>query len=319
MEGARCGPPGLRGAGGRGGGPRRGRRGGGRAHRTPRGSAGLRVPRGRSGPSPPPPPGSPLLPGGGQDPRPPCLALLRRRGGRFHSPKKGPPRWPVPGLGLGRRPPGARRLPSLQGGGRKERGEWRERERGAGAPRARAAIQEVAAGSPGGRVPVPAEPRLWRTDPTARGAGRAEAWSSGRRAPSARNGEAGEPKAPARPLGERGADPSTHRPSPRIPPGTNCRSGPQGKLRLLTDGVRPRRLQLPEARARCPQNAWHQRPLPHPGVFGRGRGERRTHAPTRSEAPETTIPGVLWGFGRARGGETAQSWEGTGGRWEGAA
>lgn len=69
-----------------------------------------------------------------------------------------------------------------------------------------------------------------------------------------------------------------YRLTPRFPMRTNCNRGPQGKLRLLTDGARPRRLQLPEARIHCPQNAWHHRPLPYPGPFVGAKGAQNACA-----------------------------------------
>lgn len=47
-----------------------------------------------------------------------------------------------------------------------------------------------------------------------------------------------------------------HRNADRLQPrpGSNCSSGPHGKLRLLTDGAHRLRLQLPEASAHGPQN-----------------------------------------------------------------
>ena len=100
------------------------------SHHWLRKSAALQIPRGCVGLSYLQPKRSRLLPGWGQDqqrPPTPSLALLRRRGDGLHFPRRGP-QWPVHGLGLGHRPPGARKLPSLQewGGGE----EWKERERG---------------------------------------------------------------------------------------------------------------------------------------------------------------------------------------------
>lgn len=69
--------------------------------------------------------------------------------------------------------------------------------------------------------------------------------------------------------------------TPRLPQGTNCSTGPHGRLRLLTDGACPRRLQLPEAHVSGPRNAWHHRPLPYPGVSGRaGEGQDRDDVPS---------------------------------------
>ena len=61
----------------------------------------------------------------------------------------------------------------------------------------------------------------------------------------------------------------------RVPPGRNCSSKPQGKLRLLTDGARLQRLQYPEVQAHRSPNAWHHRPLPHPGPFLCGMSSER--------------------------------------------
>ena len=88
------------------------------------------IPRGCARPNYLQPQGSRLLWGWGQDPqRPltPSLAPLRRREDGVHFPKRGP-QWPVLGLGLGHRPPGARKLPSLQRKGEKKN-KWKESER----------------------------------------------------------------------------------------------------------------------------------------------------------------------------------------------
>lgn len=99
--------------------------GGGHSHRRLRKSAGLRVLRGCAGLS--------YLPqrpwrlrdwGRGQRrPETPSLALLRLRGGGIHFLRRGP-QWPVLGLGLCHRPPGARKLPSLKGKKRASGRSW---------------------------------------------------------------------------------------------------------------------------------------------------------------------------------------------------
>lgn len=49
------------------------------------------------------------------------------------------------------------------------------------------------------------------------------------------------------------------RTDPAAPAGNQLLGGPRRKLRLLTDGAHRQRLQLPEASARGPQNAWQCR------------------------------------------------------------
>lgn len=141
----------------------------------------LQVPRGCAWLNYLQPQGSRLLWGWGQvqqRPLSPFLALLRRRGDGFHFLTKGP-QWPVLGLGLGHRPPGARKLPSLQKKGEKKKKKsgrsvssaGAEANRGSGGNqyegrseegprRARTGFEKVAALSLGGRVP--AKPRFWR-------------------------------------------------------------------------------------------------------------------------------------------------------------
>lgn len=94
---------------------------GSHSHHRLRKSAELQIPRGCARLSYLQPRRSRLLPGWGRDPQhppTPFLALFRRRGDGLHFPRRGP-QWPVLGLGLGHRPPGARKLPSLQRGKKK--------------------------------------------------------------------------------------------------------------------------------------------------------------------------------------------------------
>lgn len=100
-----------------------------------------------------------------------------------------------------------------------------------------------------------------------------------------------------------------HRLTPRLLPGTNCGSGPQAKLRLLTDGARPRRLQLPEARIHGPQNAWHHCPLPYPGVFRGAKGAQNACAELGRAFGNYNSRRAV-GLGRDRHPESAEGWEG---------
>ena len=94
------------------------------SHHRPRKSATLQTPRGCAALSYLQPQEWPLLRGCGQDqqrPPTPSPALLRRRGDGLHFLRRGP-QWLVLGLGLDHRPPGARKLPSLQRGKKKKSG-----------------------------------------------------------------------------------------------------------------------------------------------------------------------------------------------------
>lgn len=116
------------------------------AHHTLQRSAGLQLPRGCARLSYLQPQGSRLLWGWGQVPqRPPSpsLVLPRRREDGFHFLKKGP-RWPVLGLGLGPRPPGARKLPSLQ-----RKGEGKKKKKMSGRSVSAAGVQAENRGSGG--------------------------------------------------------------------------------------------------------------------------------------------------------------------------
>lgn len=262
---------------------------GSHSHHWPRKAAGLQVPRGCAGRSYLQPQRSPLLRGWGQDlqrPPTPSLALLRRRGDGLHFPRRGP-RWPVLGLGLGHRPPGARRLPSLQ---KEKKKEWKERERrgaeagerGGGGSPSEGRTRKVSAGqgpslsrsrpyAPGGRVP--SKSGRWRWTERARERTGQRNELRGKEHPRNRRGRAGEKLTASSASGGPRWGKSC-RLTRRPPPGTNCSSGPYGKLRRLTDGARPQRLQLPETPVHRPQNAWHRWPLPYPGM-GRGSGRVR--------------------------------------------